>query len=273
MSEKAYYVTTPIYYVTAPPHIGSAYTTVAGDVLTRWHAQRGEQKWYLTGTDEHGEKVMRSAEAQGMSPQAWTDKLVEESWKPAWVDVDIAYDDFIRTTEQRHTERVREFWQKLYDKGDVYKGEYEGLYCVGCEEFKLADRHPHRRGRHPAVHDPRHRAGDGLGDQLLLPALGVRRQAARAVRVAAGLRGAGECAQRGDRVREAGAAGPVDHPVDVRLGHSGPVGRGPRPLRLDRRAAELRDAPRATAPTRSGSRSCGRPTCTWSARTSSGSTR
>jgi methionyl-tRNA synthetase len=137
MSEKAYYVTTPIYYVTAAPHIGSAYTTVAGDVLTRWHAQRGEQKWYLTGTDEHGEKVMRSAEAQGMSPQAWTDKLVEESWKPAWVDVDIAYDDFIRTTEQRHTERVREFWQKLYDKGDVYKGEYEGLYCVGCEEFKL----------------------------------------------------------------------------------------------------------------------------------------
>lgn len=81
MSEKAYYVTTPIYYVTAPPHIGSAYTTVAGDVLTRWHAQRGERKWYLTGTDEHGEKVMRSAQAQGMSPQEWTDKLVEESWK------------------------------------------------------------------------------------------------------------------------------------------------------------------------------------------------
>ena len=137
MSEKAFYVTTPIYYVTAAPHIGSAYTTVAGDVLTRWHAQRGERKWYLTGTDEHGEKVMRSAQAQGMSPQEWTDKLVEESWKPAWVDVDIDYDDFIRTTEQRHTERVREFWQTLYDKGDVYKGEYEGLYCVGCEEFKL----------------------------------------------------------------------------------------------------------------------------------------
>ncbi|WP_433008852.1 methionine--tRNA ligase [Kribbella sp. CA-294648] len=137
MSEKAFYLTTPIYYVTAPPHIGSAYTTVAGDVLTRWHAQRGERKWYLTGTDEHGEKVMRSAQAQGMTPQEWTDKLVEESWKPAWVDVDIDYDDFIRTTEKRHTERVRDFWQTLYDKGDVYKGEYEGLYCVGCEEFKL----------------------------------------------------------------------------------------------------------------------------------------
>ena len=103
MSEKVYYVTTPIYYVTAAPHIGSAYTTVAGDVLSRWHAQRGERKWYLTGTDEHGEKVMRSAQAQGMTPKEWTDKLVEEAWKPAWVDVDIAYDDFIRTTEQRHT--------------------------------------------------------------------------------------------------------------------------------------------------------------------------
>lgn len=134
---KAFYVSTPIYYVSAAPHIGSAYTTVAGDVLTRWHAQRGERKWYLTGTDEHGQKVMRSAEAQGMTPREWTDKLVEEAWKPAWRDVDIAYDDFIRTTEPRHTERVREFWQKLYDNGDVYAGEYEGPYCVGCEEFKL----------------------------------------------------------------------------------------------------------------------------------------
>jgi len=135
--QKAFYVTTPIYYVTAVPHIGNAYTTVAGDVLTRWHAQRGERTWYLTGTDEHGQKVMRSAEAQGMSPQDWTDKLVEESWKPAWRDVDIAYDDFIRTTEPRHTERVREFWQTLFDNGDVYAGEYEGPYCVDSEEFKL----------------------------------------------------------------------------------------------------------------------------------------
>jgi methionyl-tRNA synthetase len=135
--QKAFYVTTPIYYVTAVPHIGNAYTTVAGDVLTRWHAQRGERTWYLTGTDEHGQKVMRSAEAQGMSPQDWTDKLVEQSWKPAWRDVDIAYDDFIRTTEPRHTERVREFWQTLFDNGDVYAGEYEGPYCVDSEEFKL----------------------------------------------------------------------------------------------------------------------------------------
>ncbi|HEY3004571.1 MAG TPA: methionine--tRNA ligase [Kribbellaceae bacterium] len=135
--DKVFFATTPIYYVTAPPHIGSAYTTVAGDVLTRWHAQRGERKWYLTGTDEHGQKVLRSAEAQGMSPREWTDKLVEEAWKPAWRDVDVAYDDFIRTTEERHKVRVQEFWQTLYDNGDVYDGQYEGPYCVGCEEFKL----------------------------------------------------------------------------------------------------------------------------------------
>src|SRR3954468_314708 len=79
---KAYYVTTPIYYVSAAPHIGNAYTTVAGDVLTRWHRQRGEDVWFLTGTDEHGEKVLRSAEAAGKTPEEFTDDLVENAWKP-----------------------------------------------------------------------------------------------------------------------------------------------------------------------------------------------
>jgi methionyl-tRNA synthetase len=134
---KAYYVTTPIYYVSAAPHIGNAYTTVAGDVLTRWHRQRGEDVWYLTGTDEHGEKVLRSAEAAGKSAQDWTDDLVETAWKPVLETIDAANDDFIRTTEKRHTERVQEFWQHIYDKGDVYQGSYEGPYCVACEEFKL----------------------------------------------------------------------------------------------------------------------------------------
>jgi methionyl-tRNA synthetase len=136
-SDKTYYVTTPIYYVNDAPHIGHAYTTTAGDVLTRWHRQRGESVWYLTGTDEHGEKVMRTAEANGTTPQEWTDRLVETAWKPALTTIDAANDDFIRTTEKRHTERVQEFWQRLYDAGEVYKGSYEGPYCVGCEEFKL----------------------------------------------------------------------------------------------------------------------------------------
>ncbi|WP_033819907.1 methionine--tRNA ligase [Kitasatospora sp. MBT63] len=134
---SAYYVTTPIYYVNDRPHLGHAYTTVAGDVLTRWHRQRGERTWYLTGTDEHGQKILRTAEANGVSPQEWCDKLVEEAWKPLWRHLNIANDDFIRTTQERHTARVQEFVQDLHDKGEIYKGGYSGPYCVGCEEYKL----------------------------------------------------------------------------------------------------------------------------------------
>ena len=134
---KSFYLTTPIYYVNDAPHIGHAYTTVAGDVLTRWHRQKGESVWFLTGTDEHGQKVMRTAEANNVAPQAWVDKLVKEAWKPNWEHLNIANDDFIRTTEKRHTERVQKFLQSLKDSGHIYAGKYEGPYCVGCEEFKL----------------------------------------------------------------------------------------------------------------------------------------
>ena len=134
---KSFYLTTPIYYVNDAPHIGHAYTTVAGDVLTRWHRQRGESVWFLTGTDEHGQKVMRTAEQNNVAPQAWVDRLVQEAWKPNWQQLNIANDDFIRTTESRHTERVQKFLQSLKDSGHIYAGKYEGPYCVGCEEFKL----------------------------------------------------------------------------------------------------------------------------------------
>ena len=134
---KAFYLTTPIYYVNDAPHIGHAYTTVAGDVLTRWHRARGEEVWYLTGTDEHGQKVLRTAEANNVEPQLWCDRLVEEAWKPLWRDLNIANDDFIRTTEDRHMVRVQRFLTGLKEKGFIYEGEYEGPYCIGCEEFKL----------------------------------------------------------------------------------------------------------------------------------------
>jgi methionyl-tRNA synthetase len=134
---KSFYLTTPIYYVNDAPHIGHAYTTVAGDVLTRWHRQKGESVWFLTGTDEHGQKVMRTAEANNVAPQKWVDKLVADAWKPNWEHLNIANDDFIRTTEKRHTERVQKFLQSLKDSGHIYAGKYEGPYCVGCEEFKL----------------------------------------------------------------------------------------------------------------------------------------
>jgi methionyl-tRNA synthetase len=134
---KAFYLTTPIYYVNDAPHIGHAYTTVAGDVLTRWHRARGEEVWFLTGTDEHGEKVLRTAESNNVAPQDWCDRLVEEAWKPVWKDLNIANDDFIRTTQPRHITRVQKFLQGLMDSGFIYEGKYEGPYCVGCEEFKL----------------------------------------------------------------------------------------------------------------------------------------
>ena len=137
MSGKSFYLTTPIYYVNDAPHIGHAYTTVAGDLLTRWHRQKGESVWFLTGTDEHGQKVMRTAESNNTPPQQWCDRLVEEAWKPVWQHLEIANDDFIRTTEPRHMERVQKFLQGLMEKGFIYEGKYEGPYCVGCEEFKL----------------------------------------------------------------------------------------------------------------------------------------
>lgn len=136
-NDKTFYVTTPIYYVNDAPHIGHAYTTVAGDVLTRWHRQRGENVWFLTGTDEHGEKVLNTASANNTTPQEWCDNLVINKWKPVWNALNIANDDFIRTTEPRHMERVQRFMQQLKDAGHIYAGKFEGPYCVGCEEFKL----------------------------------------------------------------------------------------------------------------------------------------
>jgi methionyl-tRNA synthetase len=135
--ESTFYVTTPIYYVNDAPHIGHAYTTVAGDVLTRWHRQRGERTFFLTGTDEHGQKVQRTAEANGMTAQAWCDRLVDGEWRPVLETIDAANDDFIRTTEPRHTASVQAMWQAIRDGGDVYTSVYEGPYCVDCEEFKL----------------------------------------------------------------------------------------------------------------------------------------
>ena len=134
---KSFYLTTPIYYVNDAPHIGHAYTTVAADVLTRWHRQRQESVWFLTGTDEHGQKVMNTAEANGVTPQAWADRLVESAWKPVLETLDARNDDFIRTTQERHVDRVQAFIQRLFDAGEIYEGKYEGYYCVGCEEFKL----------------------------------------------------------------------------------------------------------------------------------------
>ena len=133
---SSFYITTPIFYVNDVPHIGHAYTEVAADVLARWHRQSGDKTWLLTGTDEHGQKILRTATANGTTPQEWADRLVETAWKPLLETVNIANDDFIRTTEKRHEVNTQKFLQHLHDEGHIYTGEYEGFYCVGCEEYK-----------------------------------------------------------------------------------------------------------------------------------------
>jgi methionyl-tRNA synthetase len=139
MPNKSFYATTPIYYVNDAPHIGHAYTTVAGDLLTRWRRQRGEQVFYLTGTDEHGSKVQQKAEANDVAPQDWVDKLVSDHWRPMLDTLEIANDDFIRTTSSRHRKGVQKFWDVLKEQDFLYESDYEGPYCVACEEFKFPE--------------------------------------------------------------------------------------------------------------------------------------
>jgi methionyl-tRNA synthetase len=131
-----FYVTTPIYYVNDKPHIGHAYTTIIADIFARYHRKiKGKENvFFLTGTDEHGSKVARSAEAHHLSPQEFVDKISEE-YKNLWRDLNISHDEFFRTTNPEHKRVVQNYLQQLYDNGYIYKGEYKGLYCIGCEKF------------------------------------------------------------------------------------------------------------------------------------------
>ncbi len=132
--KETYYATTPIFYANAEPHIGHAYTTTLVDVATRFHRLKGDNTYFLTGTDEHGEKIQKAAEANNMSPQEYTD-MIAGKFKSTWDSLDIRYDDFVRTTQERHKKVVREILQKVYDNGDIIFGEYGGLYCLGCERY------------------------------------------------------------------------------------------------------------------------------------------
>ena len=131
---KNFYVTTPIYYVNGDPHVGSAYTTIAADVLARYKKTMGYDVFFLTGTDEHGQKVEETAREKGFTPQEWTDKMAPR-FEDMWSLLNVSHDDFIRTTQMRHKKAVTKILKKVYEKGDIYKGEYEGKYCVSCETY------------------------------------------------------------------------------------------------------------------------------------------
>ena len=134
MGQKNFYITTPIYYVNDKPHIGHAYTTILADILTRFHREEGDQAFFLTGTDEHGQKVQQAAEEKGVDPQEHCDEMVVH-FKDAWKKLKINYDKFIRTTDQYHKDIVQEALQELWDQDKIYADEYGGYYCVGCERF------------------------------------------------------------------------------------------------------------------------------------------
>jgi methionyl-tRNA synthetase len=140
MGRDVFYITTPIYYPNDVPHIGHAYDAVATDIVARFHRLRGEEVFHLTGTDEHGLKLQRAAEAAGKDPQTWVDEM-EPRWKEVWARLDIGYDGYIRTTEPRHEEAVRTLLEAVRDNGrdDIYLGHYEGLYCVSCEAYYTED--------------------------------------------------------------------------------------------------------------------------------------
>ena len=132
--KNKFYITTPIYYPSGKFHIGTAYTTVLADTLKRYYTLRGNDCYLLTGTDEHGQKIEQVAEKNGMTPKEYVDFMAEEA-KKLWKKMDIQYDDYIQTTESRHMQIVQKIFKKFQEQGDIYKGVYEGLYCVPCETY------------------------------------------------------------------------------------------------------------------------------------------
>ena len=133
-NKKPYYITTPIYYPNSNLHIGNTYTSIIADVLKRYKNLMGYDAYLVTGTDEHGQKIMESAHAHGKEPQEFVDKIAAETIK-LWEKLDINYDTFIRSTGKDHEKDVVDIFNKLYEQGDIYKGEYKGYYCTPCETF------------------------------------------------------------------------------------------------------------------------------------------
>ena len=134
MENKKFYITTPIYYPSDNFHIGHCYTTIIADSIARFKRLSGYDTFFLTGTDEHGQKIEKKAKECGVTPKEYVDKIVDNA-KDLWASLNISYDKFIRTTDKEHEEVVQKIFKKLYDQGDIYKGEYKGLYCTPCESF------------------------------------------------------------------------------------------------------------------------------------------
>ena len=267
-SADAFYVTTPIYYVNDVPHIGHAYTTLACDAIARFARLDGRRVFFLTGTDEHGQKVEQAAAARGHDARRRSPTRCRSGSATLADRMRLTHDDFIRTTEERHKRGVQALWRELVRREQIYLGTYAGWYSVRDESFyaesELVD------GRRP----DRGAGRMGRGAELLLPPVGVAGAAAAPLRRAPGLRAAAGAAQRGGELRQRRPAGPVGLAHELPLGHPGAGRPRPRHLRLARRAHQLHDRARLSGPGGGRlSRPSGRPTCTSSARTSCAFTR
>ena len=229
----SFYVTTPIYYVNSTPHIGHAYTTIAADIVARHRRQRGEETFFLTGTDEHGSNIPRVAEEAGLELREFVDRNAA-AFQEMTVRVNASNDFFVRTTDDRHKARVQEFLQRIYDRGDIFEGVYAGLYCTRCESFyteaELVD------GPVPPARDP---ARVRRGEELLLPPLRLPGAPSAAVRRPAGHRASAVSLQRGAQLHRAGAGRHQRQPCLAALGRGGAVGHQPGGLRLGGRAHQL----------------------------------
>ena len=234
-TRATYYATTPIFYVNAEPHIGHAYTTTLVDVVTRFHRLRGDDTYFLTGTDEHGERIYQVATSKGQTPQEYTDEIAAK-FRNVWDSLGIHYDEFIRTTEERHKKVVSEILQRVYDNGDIIFGEYGGLYCVGCERYytekELVD------GRCPQ-HDIRleYRSEENYFFRMeKVPPL-----AARLYRRESRLHPPRALQKRGLRDFARAHRRPQHQPPSsaCAVGHPAAVGRKPRDVRVVRRAYQL----------------------------------
>ncbi len=208
-----YYLTTPIYYVNARPHLGTAYSTIVTDTIARYKRAQGFDVFFLTGTDEHGQKIQRSANATNCTPQEFVDKVSAE-FRALWDKLGLTYTDFIRTTEPRHKQSVQRLFTLLKERGYIYKGFYTGQYCVTDEAWVDV-------GAGRALPRLRTHHGNGHGRELLLQALRLRAQTARALRGATRFHPAGDTPQRGALVRARRPARSLHQPHQLLLGHPG----------------------------------------------------
>ena len=240
--KNKFYVTTPIYYVNDVPHIGHAYTTIIADVLARFNRLRGKEVFFLTGTDEHGQKIEKAAAEKGLSPKEHVDRVVVR-FQELWKAIDISYDAFIRTTQAYHEEGVQKIFRKLMDKGDIYKGTYQGWYCISNEHFLVEDVPMEKEGYkicpECGVKDLARRGGD-----LFLPPLGLSEAPSRILRRPSGFRPAAEPDERGHEFRRKRTQGPEHHPDLGQVGNPRPGRPQTHDLRLVRRPEQLPDRDR-----------------------------